>query len=270
MFKKLLLLLCFIGNGCLASEPDVEMSDALDVLAQVCTEAEHLPMTSEQEILSQRPAMYRYTEGIDLPYQCSSCNKCFSSFGKYSDHALRIHVRQALFSCFCPGCSKKYVVPAERNKHCRKEHNMWFSEYPLRRQILEVDRQVVVSLLGREPFINKGEATWLQCSEGFPLIFQCCMQPGVCEKYFNEKGKLFDHLLRHLAQSVFVCPSCSASFYTPSDEYRHMRMVHGENFRKEIPYLKHVNKKLVDSLIRSDMYKVIRQSFEAVRAMVLI
>jgi uncharacterized C2H2 Zn-finger protein len=273
MFKKILLLLCFIGNVCWAGEPDVEMSDTLDVLAQECMDAEYLPVAVPalaQEVPGQRSPMYRYRDGKKFPFECSVCKKCFSSFGKYSDHALRIHVRQALFPCFA-GCSKKFVVPAARNNHCKKIHNTWLSEYPLRRQILDVDRQIVFRLLGREPFVNKEVATWLQCSEDFPVIFQCCVQPGVCEKYFNEKGKILDHLLRHLVQSVFVCPSCSAPFYTPSDEYRHMRTVHGENCLKEIPDLKRENKKLVYSLIRPNMYKVIRSSSsDAAHAVVLI
>ena len=142
---------------------------------------------------------------VDKPFQCNSCQKCFSR-----PHSLREHVKihNGIKPFQCEHCSKDFRTSKEWTQHVR----IHTGERPFECKICKKTFVRSQGLKEHETVHTKEKP------------YQC----KVCEKSFTTNSTLRTHKQKHYAEQPFKCETCNKGFAKLHNLKRHERMHSGD------------------------------------------
>ena len=159
---------------------------------------------------------------LDKPFQCESCDKCFSNYSNMMSHVEHYHgwSRQ----CNVEGCPEKLTSIAtfvtHHVRHSPGQQDFLIPESNSERN--SVQCQCPVCGKSSQGVNRHWEHSFIH--DKIPR-FKC----PLCDRRVNKVQNLKDHIKRHLGpdSKTKQCELCDKKF-CPADIYKHMKMVHGK------------------------------------------
>jgi len=160
---------------------------------------------------------------LDKPFQCETCDKCFSNYSNMMSHIEHYHgwTRQ----CNVEGCGAQLTSIASFVTHHVRHSQPDF--------VIPESNNERNTVMCKCPICGKSsqgvnrhwEHSFIH--DKIPR-FKC----PLCDRRVNKVQNLKDHIKRHLGpDSKKECELCDKKF-CPADIYKHMKMVHGRQDTK--------------------------------------
>ena len=157
---------------------------------------------------------------LDKPFQCESCDKCFSNYSNMMSHVEHYHgwSRQ----CNVEGCAEKLTSIANFVTHHVRHGHPDFLIPESNNERNSVQCKCPVCGKSSQGVNRHWEHSFIH--DKIPR-FKC----PLCDRRVNKVQNLKDHIKRHLGpdSKTKQCELCDKKF-CPADIYKHMKMVHGK------------------------------------------
>lgn len=206
--------------------PEVRTEPLLDPLSNINSVVSHPvsynTLQEPREIIELGPEQPGNTVPNRRPFECSICQKAFSSSRTLSVHLLRHSSVPLPYSC--TDCAHRFPNRAQQRYHMRLYHAKNRSKWPTQRRSLEFKSEYSAM---------EGPMKWNATERRFCRATRSLYGPHICNQCPRRYRNL-NHLRAHIrAQhnknlTAFACAVCSRRFVTATALDRHMWRGHRE------------------------------------------